>query len=274
MHRGTGDASKGRTLMRRLAGVRGGPACDHRGPWCEKRTSRVAGKRWRRALAGIVTLCASLVAAEPLRIAVASNFQTALAQLGDGFPGEFVATYGSSGLLYAQVVQGRPFDVFLSADRARPMALIDDNRAKTPITYATGRLVLLVNDGIPGPAWFQTDDRRVAIANPEAAPYGRAALETIAGLDVALARITGLNVAQAFHFAASGAADGAFVALAQVVAREIPRERYWIVPENLHSPIEQVGVILVGPNEAAAQAFLDYLGGAQARARIREAGYR
>ena len=226
-----------------------------------------------RTFAGIAVAAASLSSAEPLRIAVASNFQSALAAVEAGFPGDLEASYGSSGLLYAQIVQGRPFDLFLSADAARPQALLDNDRAKAPVTYATGRLVLFVNQGTPGPAWF-SGDRRVALANPQTAPYGRAAMETLARLEATPKRVTALNVAQAFHFAASGAADGAFAALAQVVAQNTPAERYWIVPEDLYAPIEQVAVVLDGPNEAAAQAFLDYLGSADARLIIRQAGYR
>lgn len=210
---------------------------------------------------------------EPLRVAVASNFQSALASLETGFPGELVATYGSSGLLYAQIVQGRGFDVFLSADAERPRALVDDDRATSPIIYAIGQLVLVVNRGEPGERWLSAD-KRVALANPETAPYGRAASEAMRRLGSKAKRINGLNVAQAFHFAASGAADGAFVALAQVVARDIPAERYWRVPEHLYAPIEQVGVVVVGSNESAARAFLDYLGSASARDLILKAGYR
>jgi len=224
-------------------------------------------------LGAIAVAVAVVGSAETLRIASASNFQSALAALQDAYPGEVTPTYGSSGLLYAQIVQGRPFDVFLSADALRPRLLIDDDRAKEPITYASGRLVLLVNHGTPGRDWL-TDGRRVALANPETAPYGRAAMEVISRLGAEPKRITALNVAQSFHFADSGAVDGAFVALAQVVSQGTPRERYWIVPEDLYTPIEQVAVVLEGPNEVAAQAFLDYLGSAEAQATIREAGYR
>ena len=230
--------------------------------------------RWpARTLAGIAVAAAAMGAGEPLQLAVASNFRSALESLKAGFPGEVEASYGSSGLLYAQIVQGRRFDVFLSADADRPRALVNENRAHSPITYATGRLVLVVNHGDPGADWL-TPDRRVALANPETAPYGRAAVEAMRQLGAVSKRITALNVAQAFHFAASGAADGAFVALAQVVAREIPAERCWLVPEQLYAPIEQTGVVLAGPRERAAQELLDYLGSARAREVIRKAGYR
>lgn len=212
-------------------------------------------------------------AGEPLRLAVASNFQSALESLKADFPGEIVATYGSSGLLYAQLVQGRPFDAFLSADAARPGSLVDQDRAHSPIAYARGRLVLVVNHGNPGMDWLAAD-KRVALANPETAPYGRAALETLRRLGAESKRINALNVAQAFHFAASGAVDGAFAALAQVVAQDIGPDRYWLVPEHLYTPIEQVGVVVAGPNEQAAKEFMDYLGSERARDLIRKAGYR
>ena len=226
-----------------------------------------------RLLVGIVVLSAPLCTAEPLRVAVASNFQGAFAAVEAGYSGEVVATYGSSGLLYAQIVQGRPFDVFLSADQARPRTLIAAGKARGLVVYARGRLVLWANHGVPGPSWL-TADKRVAIANPETAPYGRAAVEALAELAAAPQRITALNVAQAFHFARSGAADGAFVALAQILAQEISADRYWIVPEELYAPIEQAAVVVRSGAEAAAQAFLARLASDEMQQLIRQAGYR
>lgn len=230
--------------------------------------------RWTaRTLAAIAMACAPAGVGEPLRVAVASNFQSAMASLEADYPGRIVATYGSSGLLYAQLAQGRRFDVFLSADAVRPRSLVQQDRAHSPTTYATGRLVLVVNHGKPGMDWLAAD-KRVALANPETAPYGRAADEAMRRLGAESKRINALNVAQAFHFAVSGAVDGAFAALAQVVAQDISRDRYWLVPEHLYAPIEQVGVVVAGPNERAAKEFMDYLGSKQARALIRKAGYR
>ncbi len=226
-----------------------------------------------RAFAGIAVVAAMAGAAEPLQVAVASNFQSAWKLLEAGFPDDVVATFGSSGLLYAQIVQGRRFDVFLSADAARPQALVAESKASSPITYANGRLVLVVNRGTPGPDWLSAD-KRVALANPETAPYGRAALEVVNRLGAEPKRINALNVAQAFHFAATGAADGAFAALAQVVDQDLAPARYWVVPEALYAPIEQVGVVLAGPRERAAKKFLDYLGSARARELIQRSGYR
>ena len=226
-------------------------------------------------LAAAVAIAASLVTttAEPLRIAVASNFRSAFDVVAADFSGELVPAYGSSGLLYAQIVQGRSFDLFLSADLARPQALLDAERALSPVVYASGRLALLVASGVPGPAWF-SEERRVALANPETAPYGRAALEALAWVEAQPQRVQAMNVAQAFHFAASGAADGAFVAFAHVLAQGVPADRYWLVPDSWHAPIEQGAVVLRGDNEAGAQAFLRHLLSAKVQARIRAAGYR
>ena len=223
-------------------------------------------------MAALALLFATVSAAQPLRVAVAANFQAAFARIASDYDAPLRPTYGSSGLLYAQIVQGRPFDAFLSADRERPQKLAAEGRAFGLVTYATGRLALVVNEDVPGMAWL-SDHRRVAIADPKTAPYGRAALQVLAKANAEPQRITALNVAQAFHFAASGAADGAFASLAQVLAQGTPTHRYWIPAEDLHDPIEQTAVIVYGGNEAAAQMFLDYLTGDAAQAQIRAAGY-
>ena len=225
------------------------------------------------ALAALVLLLASCATAAPLRVAVAANFQAAFASIADDYPEPLVPTFGSSGLLYAQIVQGRPFDAFLSADQERPQRLVAEGRAFGLVTYAIGCLALLVNADTPNAAWLNAK-RRIAIANPASAPYGRAAVELLGRLDVQPQRVTALNVAQAFHFAASGAVDGAFASLAQVLAQQTPQHRYWVVAERWHEPIEQAAVVLRGGNEAAAQSFLTYLTSDAAQALIRAAGYR
>ena len=223
------------------------------------------------AVAGL--LCCATVAANPLRVAVASNFQAAFEAVRTDFAVAAEATYGSTGLLYAQIMQGRPFDLFLSADAARPRELVAQGRADGAAVYAQGILVLLVNHGAPGPDWLRAG-LRVAVANPATAPYGRAAIETLAALKAQPRRINALNVAQAFHFAASGAADGAFVALAQVRTLAVAAERFWVVPGHLHAPIEQVAVVMRGARQTQSQAWLDQLLGSAAQTRIGAIGYR
>ena len=208
-----------------------------------------------------------------LRVAVAANFRAAFDAVASGYPGALAPAYGSSGLLFAQIAQGRPFDVFLSADEARPQALVERGLATSPQRYAVGRLALLVNHGAPGPEWASRR-KRIAVANPDAAPYGRAAVQVLASLRLEPRRVVAMNVAQAFHFVASGAVDGAFVAFAQVLAENIAAERYWLVPEIHHEPIEQVAVVVRGGDEAGARAFLAFLADESVRERIRAAGYR
>ena len=240
---------------------------------------RLGRSRWRAksarksACAAIALLLGCGAGGEPLRVAVAANFQAAFAHIAADYPQPLAPTFGSSGLLYAQIVQGRPFDAFLSADKERPQRLVAGNRAFGLSTYARGRLALLVNSGTPSERWLH-DERRIAVPNPETAPYGRAAVQVLTRLTAQPRRVTALNVAQAFHFAASGAVDGAFASLAQVLAQETPEDRYWIAAEGLYDPIEQAAVVLRGGNEAAAEAFLAYLISEAAQTRIRAAGYR
>lgn len=224
-------------------------------------------------VAVVALLAGAAGSAAPLSVAVASNFQAAFETVRASLDTPADPTYGSTGLLYAQIMQGRTFDAFLSADQERPLELVAQGRAFGPQVYARGNLVLLVNEGSPGPRWLTTD-KRVALANPQTAPYGRAARQALDALGASPRLINALNVAQAFHFAASGAADGAFVALAQVTAQGVAEERYWLLPARLHAPIEQVAVVMHGEREAEARAWLDQLLDRDAQSLIRSAGYR
>lgn len=238
-------------------------------------------RRLRRRLAHLLAPLLALAtlgseAAPPLRAAVAANFRDAFAAVAEAAAshGQPVAgTFGASGLLYAQIANGRPFDVFLSADAARPEALLEADLAYAPVRYAQGQLALLVNGGIAGPEWLAAD-KRVALANRILAPYGRAATETLAALDATVHRITATNVAQAYQFADSGAVDGAFVALAQVQAQGVPAPRYWIVPSAHHAAIDQVAVGIRGGDEPRTRAFLRLLATPETQALIRAHGYR
>ena len=236
---------------------------------------------WRRWPARLLAPLLALAAlgddgAPPLEVAVAANFREAFATVAEAAAaqGQPVAgTFGASGLLYAQIANGRPFDVFLSADAARPEALLAAGLAYGPVRYARGQLALLVNRGAAGPGWL-TADKRVALANPTLAPYGRAAAKTLAALGATVQRITATNVAQAYQFADSGAVDGAFVALAQIRAREVPPSRFWIVPGSHHAPIDQVAVGIRGGDEKRTREFLRLLTAPETRALIRAHGYR
>lgn len=223
------------------------------------------------AQAGEVHVAVAASFAEPLR-AIAQAFET---ETGDAV----VVSEGSTGKLYAQIVNGAPFEVFLAADAERPRRLLAAGNAVagTGFAYALGRLALWSADParVSGPAALHGAFRHLAIANPELAPYGVAARETLAkhGLWEALAPrlVRGEDVGQAFQFVATGNAELGFVALAQVQGAGGSR---WEVPADQHAPIEQHAVLLAaGRDAAAARAFLAFLRGPEARARIAAAGY-
>lgn len=228
-------------------------------------------------------------AAETVRVAVAANFADALERLRPAFERdsghELRASSASTGTLYAQIRRGAPFDVFLAADRERPERLVDEGFAdpSSAFVYARGRLVLWSADGalVDGtPAVLhRATFRHLAVANPKTAPYGAAALDVLRELgladELAGRLVQGENVAQAWHFVASGNAELAFVALSQVLAQD-PDERgsRWLVPESLHRPIEQVAVVLKDAAERpAVRAFAAFLRSPEARRVIAGLGY-
>ncbi len=222
--------------------------------------------------------------AAKVNVAVAANFTAPAEAIAKAFKektGTPVAvSAGSSGALFAQITQGAPFAVFLSADAARPQRLEEEGFAVagSRFTYALGKLVLWSTDPdlVQGEQTiFRTSSfTHLAIANPETAPYGAAAMQVLAALgvtDAVTSRIvTGQSVAQAFAFVESGNAELGFVALSQLAGTD--EGSRWLVPETLYAPIRQDAVLLDGANDAA-RAFLDFLKGAEARGIIGQFGY-
>jgi molybdate transport system substrate-binding protein len=221
-----------------------------------------------------------------VRAAVAGNFaqpQRALARRFQEMRGIRVETsIGSTGQLYAQIANGAPYDVFLAADTTRPYLLEAEGLAVpgTRFTYAVGRVVLYAPgwDSIgSGPEALKTRAfQHLAIANPETAPYGaaaRAILIAWGSWDSVLPRIVRAeNVAQAFQFVESGAAEVGFVALSQVTDRN--SEHYAVLPNRLHPPIQQDAVLLRGAeHHPGAQAFLSFLQSDAGRQVIARYGY-
>ena len=221
-----------------------------------------------------------------VRAAVAANFTAAAREVAAAFEDATghgaLLSFGSTGQLYAQILQGAPFDVFLAADEARP-ELAEREGLAVPgsrRTYAVGRLVLFSAEAgrVRGPDALRDPGlRRVALANPALAPYGRAALEAATALGVEDAvrdrQVIGANVSQAHQFVRTGNAELGFLALSQV-ARSTDGSR-WLVPEHLHAPIRQQAVLLeAGRDNPAAARFLDFLGSETAREILRRHGYR
>lgn len=233
-------------------------------------------------------LVADPAAAEQATVAVAANFGDAIEKLRQRFeatePHELVLVRGSTGQLYAQIVNGAPFDVLLAADTDRPRRLIEAGHAvaDSRFTYARGRLVLWsarpeIFDEFTLQILAGRQFRRLAVANPALAPYGAAARQALQNLgywqDLEGRIAYGQNVAQAFAMAATGGAELGLVALSQAVAFE-GRAAYLPIDPSLHDPIQQDAVLLVhGANNAAAIALLGFLRSAHAGRLIRESGY-
>lgn len=224
--------------------------------------------------------------AAELRIAVATNFSRTATELAKQFEQQTGHTvrlaFGSTGKHYAQIKHGAPFDIFFAADERRP-ALLEKNAVAVPgsrFTYAQGRLLLWSPDA----GLIDTDAtvletgafRRLAIANPRLAPYGRAAREVLQArglwerLQPRLVR--GENIGQAYQFVHSGNAQLGFVAATQIFASSPPGAgSYWEPPQSLYTPIIQQAVLI--RDTPLARAFIDFLRSEAAREIIRRHGY-
>ena len=233
-------------------------------------------------------LACSAHAAE-VSVAVAANFLAPMRLIAQAFEQEtghrVLAAYGSTGSLYAQIRNGAPHHVLLSADDTTAKRLEDEGFgvSGSRFTYATGRLALWSRQ--PGLVDAQGEVlrggkfRRLAIANPKLAPYGAAALETLTRLgvleQVRAKLVQGDNIAQAHQFVDTENAELGFVALSQVLTKgQLTTGSAWTVPASLHAPLRQDAVLLTrGEHQPAAQALLRYLKGAKALAIMRSFGY-
>ena len=234
------------------------------------------------------TLAATAQAGE-VQVAVAANFTAPMQKIAAEFEkdtgNKAVLAFGATGKFYAQINNGAPFEVLLSADDETPARLEAERRTApgTRFTYATGKLVLWsARDGYvdgQGQVLKGGNYAHLAIANPKAAPYGAAAVETLQKLklweQVQPKLVQGENIGQAFQFVSTGNAPLGFVALSQVWRDgKFTSGSGWIVPATLHSPIRQDAVILdKGAANPAARALEDYLKSPKARDIIRSFGY-
>ena len=220
----------------------------------------------RLVIAMLLAWIAGPATAGEVTVAHAANFTRPLKAIAAAFTAEtghdVRAISGSTGLLYAQILRGAPFDVFLAADTERPARLAAQGRGQAPFAYAYGRLVLLGGDRL---ALKRTDLHAVAIANPDVAPYGRAALETLQALGANPPLVYGENVAQAYAMVASGSAQ------LGLIARSHAGGEGWLVPSELHSPIRQDAIRLTEAPED--EAFLAFLQSPAAREIIQSFGY-
>lgn len=240
-------------------------------------------------IASVLGLAVPRATAGEVSVAVAANFSAPLEAIAGAFTAatghRVLVSSGSTGMLCAQITQGAPFEVLLAADEATPLRLEQDGLAVpgTRRTFAVGRLVLWsARPGfVDGRGEVLRGDgfAHLAIASPDLAPYGAAAVEVLAALGltgaVAPRLVTGQNIAQAFQFVGSGSAELGFVARSQVWRDgRLTSGSGWLVPAGLHRTLRQDAVLLRrGEGNAAARALLAFLAEPAATAIMTSFGY-
>jgi len=225
-------------------------------------------------------------------IAAASDLKFALeeaaAQFREATRRETRLVFGSSGNLYRQIEQGAPFQLFMSADEGFVLKLAASGKTvDRGALYAIGRIVVFARTGSPlkadadlvgvKEALAAGAIRRFAIANPEHAPYGRAAEQALRKLGLwerlRMKLVFGENVSQAAQFAASGSAEGGIIAYSLALSPELAKlGRFAVIPENLHDPLRQRMVLTKGAGETA-RAFYAYLQERTARSIFKRHGF-
>lgn len=231
------------------------------------------------------------MAAKEVTVYAASDLQLAMRELAQSFekenPGvQIKLIFGSSGKGYAQLRSKAPFDLFFSADMGYTERLHKDGLTLTqPKPYAQGRLVLWsllgsrvnVSKGLE--ALLDPSVKKIAIANPKHAPYGRAAQEALkkAGLwdRVQEKLVIAENISQAAHYALSGAADVGLIALPLVHTGELAQKgQYSLIPQELHSPLIQGFVIMKhAQNNEEALRFAEFVGSESGRQTLSDHGF-
>lgn len=250
--------------------------------------------RFFSALVGLA-LIVPMQAQTPLRVAAAADLEPVLPPILEQFrqaTGIHVeATYQASAMLTTQIMNGAPFDLFLSADLSYPKKLIDAGLAdaagsadsSTPIIYAKGTLVLWArkDSHLPPPSLDLLHNpglKRLAIANPDQAPYGRAAVAALMRLkmyDELKPRLaTAENIAQAAQFADSGNADAGLISLTSALTPHMAANgNYFVIPRDIYPAIEQGAVIVSKTAQrAAAHKLLDFLLSPPTQAQLAKSG--
>jgi molybdate transport system substrate-binding protein len=227
-----------------------------------------------------------------INVAAAADLSVALREVAANYEKQsgvkVKLSFAASGALTQQIQNGAPFDVFFSADMDYPRQLVSAGLAESGsfFRYAVGRLVLWVPKDSPLDVeqkgievLLDPSVRKIAIANPEHAPYGRAAVAALQhyGLSEKLRDklVVGENIAQAAQFVESGNAQAGFLAMAHASAPAMEgKGKYWVVPEDAHPPLDQ-GVVMISasPHKQDAKAFLEYVRGADFAAVLRRFGF-
>jgi molybdate transport system substrate-binding protein len=236
------------------------------------------------------TLLAAQVFAAEVKVAVAANFAKTLEEITVQFEKDtghkVLATPGATGKFYAQIVNGAPFEILISADDETPRKLAKEAKAiaETQFTYAIGTLALWSPDANlvdQGGGILKTDKFKfLAIANAKVAPYGQAAVQTMLKLGILTKLeprvVQGENIAQTYQFVTSGNAQLGFVALSQITENgKVKSGSAWIVPQEFHDQIKQDAILLNnGKDSIAGKALLEYLKSDKAKKIIASYGYK
>jgi molybdate transport system substrate-binding protein len=226
-----------------------------------------------------------------IRVAAAADLKFAMGELAGEFEKQTGAkvnvTFGSSGNFFSQIQNGAPFDLFFSADIEYPRELEAAGFAEagTLYKYAVGRIVIWMPPDakvdVAKQRWNALSDAsvlRIAIANPEHAPYGRAAVAALqkAGIyeQVKSKLVYGENISQAAQFVESGNAQAGIVAMSVAVSPGMKEGKRWEIPAEMHPPIEQGAIVLKdAKNKEAARAYLEFVKSTAGRATLAKYGF-
>jgi molybdate transport system substrate-binding protein len=242
-------------------------------------------------LIATLLLVASAARAQEVRVAAAADLKFAMQDLAAQFEKQSATkvdvTYGSSGNFFSQFQSGAPFDLFFSADIDYPKKLEAAGLTEpgTLYNYAVGQIVIWMpadaKADLAQLGWQALLDpgvQKISIANPEHAPYGRAAVAALksAGIydQVQPKLVYGENIAQAAQFVQSGNAQAGIIAMSLAVSPAMKDGKRWKIPANLYPSIEQAVVILKdAKNKSQARAFLDFVKSDAARATLSKYGF-
>ena len=243
---------------------------------------------WMLAVVALVCFCPLNAAAqEKISAAVAANYIAAFKEIAAAFEKKtgvkIAAAFASTGILYAQIISDAPYDIYLSADEDRPARLYREDIAEKPFVYAKGRCVLWSarKDFCRAKDWREAlkggGVKRIAIANPETAPYGAAARKALqkSGLWEALEnkRVIAQDIAQAFQYTSTEATDAGFCALSSVVSEQGAQGCYYPV-EEAPEVVQSACVLKKSKNRQTAERFAAFLLSPEAGAINARFGYK
>jgi molybdate transport system substrate-binding protein len=229
----------------------------------------------------------SAFAGEKISVAVAANFISAFKEMASDFEAKtkikIEDTFSSTGNLYSQIINGAPYDLFLSADEERPAKLNKEGAADTPFIYAKGQAILWSanKDFCQAKTWQDAlkneQVKKIAIANTQTAPYGAAAKKALekAGMwDSLQAKLVNAqDIAQSFQYASTSAVDAGFCAMSATVSTEGKKGCFFVINEAPEI-VQSACVLKRTANRAAVEKFVEFLNSPTAKEIKKKYGYR